>query len=404
MNANEVETMTAAATARNEEAGFNARLVLDALDAAGMTRKPADWEARLAAVTPEEVEAELRRPARFEARRLRALVSPAAAALLEPMARAAEKLTRRRFGNAISLFAPLYVSNYCVNRCRYCGFNAGHPHRRRRLSLDEAMREAEIIAGEGFRDILLVSGEDAGHIDVAYLSALTARLRDAGFSSVGVEIHTQDEETYRRLFEAGVDAVTIFQETYERAAYASWHPAGPKAVYARRILASEAAARAGMRRIGLGVLLGLEDWRFDAMAMATHADALARHYWRSRTSFSFPRIRPSESGHRDFPHLLSDAELTQMVLALRLCFPDSGFTLSTRESPALRDSLIPLVFTQISAGSKTNPGGYGEEEREQAATEQFAVSDERGAGEMAAVLRRMGFDPVWKDWDAGFAR
>lgn len=412
MNVNTVGTTGAtnaadaadAAAQQDEAAGFQTRLVLDALEEAGMTRKPADWAERLNAVTLEDVDAALARPARFELERLRTLLSPAAAQRLEPMARAAEKLTRRRFGNAIGLFAPLYVSNYCVNRCRYCGFNAGHPHRRRRLSLDEALREAEIIAAEGFRDILVVSGEDAEHIDVAYLSALAERLRQAGFSSVGIEIHTRDEEAYRRLFAAGVDGVTIFQETYERAAYASWHPGGPKAVYARRILASEAAARAGMRRIGLGVLLGLEDWRFDAIAMAVHADALARHYWRARTSFSFPRIRPSESGHRDFPSLLSDAELTQMVLGLRLCFPDSGFTLSTRESPALRDNLIPLVFTQISAGSKTNPGGYAEEDGEASATEQFAVSDERSAGEMAAVLRRMGFDPVWKDWDAGFGR
>jgi 2-iminoacetate synthase len=157
-----------------------------------------------------------------------------------------------------------------------------------------------------------------------------------------------------------------------------------------------------MRRIGLGVLLGLEDWRFDAMAMAVHAHAIEKNYWRARTSFSFPRIRPSESGMNEFPYFLSDADLTQMILALRLCFPDSGMTLSTRESPRLRDHLIPLGVTQISAGSKTNPGGYGSDARGESATEQFAVSDERSAAEMAAVLRRLGFDPVWKDWDAGF--
>lgn len=384
---------------------YSVRHVFSALEEAGMTHKPRDWNERLAAIGEGEVLRELTRPARFDLHRLMALVSPAAADLLEDLAVAAYRLTRQRFGNAISLFAPLYVSNYCVNHCRYCGFNAGQPHRRLRLDLDEAMREADIIASEGFRDILLVSGEDAGCIDVEYLSALTRRLRGGGkFANVSVEIYIQSEENYRRLFEAGIDGVTIFQETYEADSYAWWHPAGPKAIFANRILASEAAARAGMRRIGLGVLLGLEDWRFDAMAMAVHADAIARNYWRARTSFSFPRIRPSESGHGDeFPFLVSDAALVQMILALRLCFPDSGMTLSTRETAKLRDHLIPLGITQISAGSKTNPGGYGGDENGTSATEQFVVSDERTAGEMAELLVAMGFDPVWKDWDGGFS-
>ncbi|MCC8189746.1 MAG: 2-iminoacetate synthase ThiH [Planctomycetes bacterium] len=385
---------------------FPARYVLDALGAGGWMDKPADWNERLQAVPADAFRRELAGPARFSPQRLMTLVSPAAAAQLEDVAQAAYRLTRQRFGNAISLFAPLYVSNYCVNQCRYCGFNAGQPHNRLRLSVEEAFAEAEIIASEGFRDILLVSGEDRGHIDVEYLCRLSERLRSSGlFATVSVEIYIQSEEKYRRLFAAGIDGVTIFQETYERTAYAAWHPGGPKAVYDNRILASEAAARAGMRRMGLGVLLGLEDWRFDTLAMAVHADTLARHYWRTRTSFSFPRIRPAESGHAgDFPYLLTDADLTQMMLALRLCFPDSGITLSTRESPRLRDHLIPLCVTQISAGSKTNPGGYrgdGSDDGDRS-TEQFAVSDDRSAGEMAAVLRQLGFDPVWKDWDSGF--
>ncbi len=388
-----------------EHPAYQAHRVLDALNETGFTAKPADWDDRLAAVGRDAVFAELRRSPQFGVERLMTLISPAAAGAIEDLALAAYRLTRQRFGNAISLFAPLYVSNYCVNRCRYCGFNAGHPHRRRRLSLDEAMSEADIIASEGFKDILLVSGEDAEHIDVDYLSELARRLRAGGkFANVGIEIYIQSEENYRRLAEAGIDGVTIFQETYEKESYASWHPGGPKSVYANRIMASEAAARAGMRKIGLGVLLGLEDWRFDTMAMAVHADALARNYWRARTSFSFPRIRPSESGHQEaFPFLVTDTDLTHMILALRLCFPDSGMTLSTREPPALRDHLIPLAITQISAGSKTNPGGYGEEGECQTATEQFAVSDERSAAEMAEVLRNLGYDPVWKDWDIGFA-
>ena len=388
---------------RHTNAIYEARHVLDAIETAGLDRKPSDWAARLDAFDEEDVRVELGRAPRFELRRLLTLMSPAASRMLEELALAGHRLTRRRFGNAISLFAPLYVSNYCINRCRYCGFNSGHAHRRKRLSLDEAVREAEVIHSEGFRDILLVSGEDRDHIDVAYLSELSRRLRASNmFATVGIEIYIQSEENYRRLCEAGIDGVTIFQETYERDSYASWHPGGPKAIYADRICASEAAARAGMRRIGLGVLLGLEDWRFDTAAMAVHADAIARNYWRARTSFSFPRIRPSESGHEgDFPFIVSDRDLTQMILALRLCFPDSGITLSTRELPALRDNLIPLGVTQISAGSKTTPGGYVEKCAGDA-TEQFAVSDERSAGEMAGVLRGLGYDPVWKDWDASF--
>lgn len=340
-----------------------------------------------------------RRP-EFSLDRLAALISPAADSLLEQMAVRATALTRQRFGNAISLFAPLYLSNYCVNRCRYCGFNAGGRHNRRRLSLDEAWTEAKTIAGEGFRDILLVSSEDPQHISIDYLCRLAERLRrDNLFSSVGIEINVLSEAEYRRLFEAGIDAVTIFQETYCAETYRAWHDGGPKAVFEHRILAQEDAARAGMRRLGLGVLLGLEDWRYDTLAMALHADSLMRGYWRSRVSFSFPRIRPAEEVEaKQFKRLVSDRELVKMMLALRLCFPDAGVTLSTRESPAFRDRLFPLVVTQASAGSKTNPGGYTDDD----ATAQFDVADERSAGEIADLLAGMGFDPVWKDWDAAF--
>lgn len=390
-------------TTPGETPVFDGSTIPDRLARAGLARKPDDWPASLDRYAADDVRHELAKPPRFSLNRLSAFVSPAAAEVLEDMAVAAHRLTRRRFGSAITLFAPLYLSNYCINHCRYCGFNAGQPHRRRRLSLDEAFREAEIIASEGFRDILLVSGEDRRHITVDYLCSLARRLRKDGlFATVGVEIYIQPEDAYRRLVEAGVDGVTIFQETYQKGPYASWHPAGPKAAFENRLEATAAAGRAGMRRLGLGALLGLEDWRFETLAMGLHADILGKTFWRAKTSFSFPRIRPAESGHHVFSHGVSDAELTRMILALRLCFPDSGITLSTRESPGLRDALIPLGVTQISAGSKTNPGGYGEDGREPSATEQFAVSDERSAGEMAAVLRGMGYDPVWKDWDAGF--
>ncbi len=395
---------TVSAPAENNAADNEDGFVLTALRQHGLTHKPADWQSRLEAVTEQQVLAELAAKPAYSPERLFILMSPAAGRRLEDLAKAAYALTRRRFGNAITLFAPLYVSNFCINRCRYCGFNAGQQHRRLRLSVEEALGEARIIAKEGFRDILLVSGEDKRHIDVDYLARLGEALRrDNLFSSVSVEIYIQPEESYRRLFAAGVDGVTVFQETYDEESYAFWHGGGPKAIFKNRINGQEAAARAGMRRLGLGVLLGLEDWRFDAMAMAMHAHVLMRHYWRAKVSFSFPRICPTESGAEEkFRYLMSDAELAQLLTALRLTFPDAGMTLSTRERPGLREHLIPLGITQISAGSKTNPGGYGEKDHVAGATEQFAVSDERSAAEMAAVLRTMGFDPVWKDWDAGF--
>ena len=379
-------------------------LVLTALDAAHATRKPKDWKERLAAFTDGDVTRELKARPAFSAQRFLTLASPAAASRLEELANAAFRLTRQRFGNAVSLFAPLYLSNHCVNRCRYCGFNASQQHRRRRLSLAEALEEARVIAAEGFRDILLVSGEDRAHVNADYLCGLAEALRkDNLFSSVSVEINILDQETYRRLFEAGIDGVTVFQETYDRDSYDFWHGGGPKAVYADRLNGQEAAAAGGMRRLGLGALLGLEDWRFDAYALAVHAEALAKNYWRAKVSFSFPRIRPTEGGaERRFRHLVSDAELAQMLVALRLCFPDAGMTLSTREPPGLRENLIPLGITQISAGSKTNPGGYSERDHGESSSEQFAVSDERGPAEMAGVLRGLGYDAVWKDWDAGF--
>ncbi|MDR1613615.1 MAG: 2-iminoacetate synthase ThiH [Planctomycetota bacterium] len=386
-----------AATVRN--------FVLEALERAGATGKPADWESRLAAVRADDVRRELAARPAFSARRMETLVSPAAAGFLEEMAERAFLLTRRRFGNAVGLFAPLYLSNYCVNRCRYCGFNAGRPHRRRRLSLDEAFAEAETIAGEGFREILLVSSEDRANIGAEYLCELTRRLlKDNLFSSVSVEINIETVDTYRRLFEAGVDGVTIFQETYDKDEYSAWHGGGPKAVFENRIIGQENAARAGMRRLGLGALLGLSDWRFETLALGVHAAALNRHYWRSNVSFSFPRIRPVEGGaDGEFRHLVDDRDFVRMLAALRLCFPDAGMTLSTRESAEMRDRLIPLGFTRISAGSKVNPGGYNETGGAPSSTEQFSVSDERGPAEMAGVLERLGFDPVWKDWDAGFA-
>jgi 2-iminoacetate synthase len=355
------------------------------------------WRQRLEAVTPGDVEAALaRRPGHYDIEKLLALVSPAAERYLEPMAGIAHALTLQRFGRTIKLFVPLYLSNHCVNQCRYCGFNVGNRFTRVRLTLDEAAAEAEVLASEGFRDLLLVSSEDTSFINVPYLTDLASRLRDR-FTAISVEIYQLSTDEYRRLFEAGIEGTTLFQETYDRETYARYHGRGPKADYERRLQAPDDMAVANMREIGLGVLLGLADWRIETLAMAEHAWHLMKTYWRSRVSFSFPRLRPAVGVTREtFPHLLTDKNLVQMILALRLCFADAGLTLSTREPADLRDHMIRLGVTRMSAGSRTNPGGYHEHRD---STGQFDVSDPRPAAEVAAMIDAHGLEPVWKDWE-----
>ncbi|MFC1761944.1 2-iminoacetate synthase ThiH [Planctomycetota bacterium] len=360
------------------------------------------WGERLEAVQAADVERELAQvPGRFRLGRLATLVSPAAGGYLEAMAQQSHVLTVQRFGKTVSLYAPLYLSNVCSNRCTYCGFNCDSPTERRRLSLDEAVAEAKIIRGEGFTDLLLVSSEDRTHVSINYLAELAARLRGM-FSSLSLEIHQLENEEYRRLLDAGIEGVTLYQETYDRATYARFHLAGPKSDYERRLRAFDDIAGAGMRRVGLGSLLGLADWRLETLALGVHAHALMKRYWRAHVSFSFPRLRPADEVQAEqFDCLLDDRNLVQMVLALRLCFADAGLVLSTRESAQLRKHMLPLGITRMSAGSKTNPGGYG---GHSSTGEQFQVDDARPAIEVAEMIRTQGCEPVWKDWDAAFVR
>ncbi len=366
----------------------------------GLDEPRGRWAEAVANVARADVERELGQPAgRYSLQRLLTLVSPAAAEYLEEMARQAHELTLRRFGRTIQLYAPLYVSNYCVNRCLYCGFNTSHGFTRTRLSLDEAVADANVIAAEGFRHILLVSGEDRKGASVEYLAELAGRLRQK-FSSISIEVYPMEQKEYERLVAAGIDGVTLYQETFDREVYAKYHPAGAKADYDRRLATHDFAARAGMRRLGIGVLLGLADWRLETLALGEHAHYLMKNYWRALVSFSFPRIRPAtEVEGQMFEHIPSDAEMVQMMLALRLCFGDAGLTISTRERAEFRDRLVRLGVTQMSAGSKTSPGGYSAHTD---SIEQFRIDDDRTAGEVAAMIRGQGFEAVWKDWDAAF--
>jgi len=329
------------------------------------------------------------------------LVSPKAAGYIEQMAQLAKRLTTQRFGRAIRLYAPLYLSSYCVNRCKYCGFNVESHSKRRRLSITEAVAEAEMIASEGFRDLLLVSSEDTAHVSVEYLCELASKLRGKS-SAISIEIYQLDQAQYAKLFAAGIEGVTLYQETYDRDIYSQYHLGGPKADYQRRLAGPDDMARGGMREIGLGVLLGLADWRVETLALAEHAHYLMKRYWQSHVSISFPRLRPASDVDRErFEHLLSDAELVQMILALRLCFADVGLVLSTRESAEFRDNLVGLGITRMSAGSKTNPGGYSGDGD---AVEQFTVNDSRSPEQVAAMIKSRGYEAVWKDWDSAFVQ
>ncbi|MHC5157306.1 MAG: 2-iminoacetate synthase ThiH, partial [Planctomycetota bacterium] len=317
---------------------------------------------------------------------------------LEQMAQQARQLTIQRFGRTIQLYAPLYVSNVCINRCKDCGYNADTNIPRTRLTIDQALADAHVIAAEGFRHLLLVSGEDKAFVSTDYLCELAQKLR-AKFSSLSIEIYPMTQAEYTKLFAAGIDGVTLYQETYDRDTYTEYHLAGPKADYDSRLDAPDRFASAGMRRIGLGILLGLTDWRLETLALAEHAAYLMKKYWRSQVSFSFPRIRPATNVQGQWPHLVSDAEMVQMMLALRLCFADAGIVLSTRENASFRDHLINLCVTRLSAGSKTNPGGYGSEKD---TAEQFEIADDRSPHTVAQVIQSHGYEAVWKDWDVSF--
>jgi len=358
------------------------------------------WAKRLEEITPAEVEWALsRKPGYYILDRLVILVSPAAENYLEQMAQLAHQVTLQRFGKTVRLYAPLYVSNYCVNSCVYCGFNKSHKFPRIRLTIEEAIEEAGIIAKEGFRDLLLVSSEDKEFISVDYLCELAGKLRPK-FSSLAVEIYQMATEEYAKLFAAGIEGVTLYQETYDRDTYRKYHPAGPKADYDYRLSAPDSFGQAGMREIGIGALLGLSDWRLETLALAEHAHYLMKRYWKSRVSFSFPRLCPAKDVNQTQFALLSDKNLVQMILALRLCFADAGMTISTREPAYLRDHLVTLGITRMSAGSKTNPGGYS---GATGSVEQFEIDDTRTPAQIAAMLKYQGIEPVWKDWDTAFS-
>ncbi len=316
---------------------------------------------------------------------------------LEQLALKAHNLTHQRFGRIILLYAPLYLSNECANGCKYCGFNADNDLPRKTLTLSEIEREAGFLRKAGFRHMLLLTGEAPKIAGIDYLEK-AVKIIKPHCGSISIEVFPMDKEGYVRLVKAGVDGLTIYQETYDSELYRELHPYGPKSNYEFRLQAPESGGEAGLRRIGVGALLGLGDCLTDVFYTGLHALYLARRFWRTQITISFPRICPSEGGFKPMS-LVSDRQLTQFICALRLLIPDAGLILSTRESEELRNHLLPLGITQMSAGSCTAPGGYGDGSDE---GQQFSISDHRSPDEIARLISACGYEAVWKDWDNAF--
>ncbi len=324
----------------------------------------------------------------------KALISPAARPYLEIMAQLSQQLTLQRFGRTQQLFAPLYLSNACANICTYCGFSMENHIRRKILSAEEIDREAEALKARGFRHVLLVTGEAPKVVGVDYFAKTLKQLRRQ-FAQVSMEVQPLEQQDYEQLMDSGLHSVLVYQETYHRPTYAQHHRKGNKADFDYRLDTMDRLGRAGVHKMGLGVLLGLTDWRTDSLMAAHHLRYLERTYWRSRFSMSFPRLRPAE-GDYSVPNPINDPDLVQLICAWRLFSQDVELSLSTRERAPFRDQLIKLGITALSAESKTQPGGYAVDADE--ALEQFSIDDSRPVEQVIAAIKASGYQPVYKDW------
>ena len=324
---------------------------------------------------------------------LKALVSPAAEVFLEIMAGRSRSVTQKRFGKTMQFYIPLYLSNECINHCIYCGFNHNNKIHRIVLSDDEIISEIQVIKAMGYEHILLLTGESPVRVGVDYIEH-AMRLVKPHFKQISLEVQPLSVEEYRRLRQSGLYGVYIYQETYNEKRYAHYHPAGMKKDYQWRLQTPERLGEAGVHKIGMGVLLGLEDWRIESIFLAHHLRYMEKRYWKSKYSISFPRIRP-HAGDFQPNFNVTDKEFAQMIWALRLFDNDVDMSLTTRENPSFRNNMVSLGITAMSAGSKTEPGGYSQKEE----LEQFAVNDNRSPKEMLEMITKNGYEVVWKDWD-----
>jgi len=357
-----------------------------------------DIKVRIYSASDADVHAVLKKQGRLQISDFAVLLSPAAAPYLEQMAQRSALLTRKRFGNTMQLYAPLYLSNECQNICTYCGFSVTNQIPRKTLTDTELLSEAKVLNSLGFQHILLVTGEANKTVGVSYIRN-AIRLLQPYFAQISIEVQPLEEEEYLELKEEGLYAVLVYQETYRRDTYKQYHPKGKKSNFDYRLDTPDRLGRAGVHKIGLGALLGLEDWRVDSFFTAAHLEYLKRAYWQTKFSVSFPRMRPFEGGEFEvFP--MTERELLQLICAWRLFREDVELSLSTRERAAFRDAVCRLGITSMSAGSSTEPGGYSEPE---SALEQFEIDDSRSPAEVANMLRSQGMDVVWKDWDAAIS-
>src|ERR1043166_2194970 len=355
-------------------------------------------------------------------RRFEQLIAPKSDAEFEAMAQTARALTLQNFGRTMRLFAPIYLSNECINNCQYCGFSRDNPILRVTLTPDEVVAEARHLSQAGFRQVLLVAGEHPKFVSRDYLTNCVRALAP-NFPSIAIEVGPMETKDYIPIIDAGAEGLVVYQETYNRSVYAEMHTAGPKRDFNYRLACGERGYEAGVCRPGIGALIGLTRWQDEAVALAAHLEHLFKHCWQAQITVSVPRLRPAAGGFRPL-FTMSDRELVQLVCALRITFPQVGIVLSTRERASLRDALSSIAVTLMSAGSHTEPGGYTRQGREhlhrtmrgrivapeyqegedQLATGQFEISDERSPAEIAAVLRHRGLEPVWKDWDQALCR
>ncbi len=328
-----------------------------------------------------------------------ALISPAAAGLLPELLHKASQLTRQHFGAARQLFAPLYMSNLCANECTYCGFSMSQAVKRRVLDSNELWLEAQAVKALGHDQVLLVAGEHERKVGMAYFRQQIPLLRPL-FSRLMLEVQPLETADYAELKQLGVDTVLVYQETYQPAAYQQYHLKGKKTDMRWRLDTPDRLGQAGMDKIGLGILLGLADWRTDALRLATHLRYLQQRYWRSQFSVALPRLRPCSGGITPQADI-SDRLLVQLYAAFRIFAPEIELTLSTREPAALRDLLLPLMITSLSAGSKTQPGGY---QVAPESLEQFSIDDERSPAQIATRLQQLALQPVWTNWHPALGR
>jgi len=328
----------------------------------------------------------------------KALISPAAAPYLEQMAGISQQLTQKRFGKVLQMYVPLYLSNECNNICTYCGFSYDNKVKRKTLSPMEIMQEVAALKEMGYDHVLLVTGEDNLNVHVDYFKKVLELIRPH-FAHISMEIQPMDVADYDQLTPYGLNTVLVYQETYHQEDYKKHHPKGKKSNFKYRVETPDRLGKAGVHKMGLGVLIGLEDWRTDCFFTALHLNYLEKKYWQSKYSLSFPRLRPFSGGLEPKVEM-SDRELVQLICAYRLFNEEVELSISTRESPSFRNNIIKLGITSISAGSKTNPGGYVVAPE---SLEQFEISDERSPAEIARLIAAAGYEAVWKDWDSCLA-